>query len=135
VVVQNIVKHDKERMQKPTGTSSTMEKKAQVKQPQVKQPVQDHVKTVPTLNKEAAPNSTKELVNKVKKVKETIEMNPQIKLEKSRKNNVESLKVDQKPKAQEVGASRFSGEPAMREFDRRSIFSGWPNRNHSQRRS
>ncbi|MBY0148382.1 hypothetical protein [Neobacillus niacini] len=129
VVVQNIVKHDKESIQKPTGSSSTAEKKAQVKQL-----IQDKIKTVPTLKKEAAPNSTQELVNRVKKVKETIDTNPIAKVEKSKRNNVESQKVDKKPKAQEVGASRFSGEPAMREFDRRSIFSGWPNRNNSQRR-
>jgi hypothetical protein len=126
VVVQNIVKHDKESIQKPTGSSSTAEKKAQVKQL-----IQDKIKTVPTLKKEVAPNSTQELV---KKVKETIDTNPLVKVEKSKRNNVESQKVDKKPKAQEVGASRFSGEPAMREFDRRSIFSGWPNRNNSQRR-
>lgn len=129
VVVQNIVKHDKESIQNPTGSSSTAEKKAKVKQL-----IQDKIKTVPTLKKEAAPNSTQELVNRVKKVKETIDTNPIAKVEKSKRNNVESQKVDKKPKAQEVGVSRFSGEPAMREFDRRSIFSGWPNRNNSQRR-
>jgi len=129
VVVQNIVKHDKESIQKPTGSSSTAEKKAQVKQL-----IQDKIKTVPTLKKEAAPNSTQELVNRVNKVKESIDTTPIVKVEKSKRNNVESQKVDKKTKAQEVGASRFSGEPAMREFDRRSIFSGWPNRNNSQRR-
>jgi hypothetical protein len=129
VVVQNIVKLDKENIQKSTGASSTMEKKAQVKQP-----VQDQIKTVPTLKKEAAPNPTQELLNKVNKVKETIDTNPLVKKERSKRNSVESQKVDKKPNAQEVGASRFSGEPATREFDRRSIFSGWPNRNNSQRR-
>jgi hypothetical protein len=57
-----------------------------------------------------------------------------MKIEKTKINTIESKKEDTKPKAQEVGASRFSGEPAMREFDRRSIFSGWPNRNNSQKR-
>jgi hypothetical protein len=127
VMIQNIVKHDKENVQKPTGVS--LEKKSQGKQP-----VQEQVKTVPTLKKEVTSNSTRELLNKVNKVKEAIDTNPHMKIEKSKRNSVEVKQEDKKTKAQEVGASRFSGEPAMRDFDRRSIFSGWPNRNQSHRR-
>ncbi|MFP7298029.1 hypothetical protein [Neobacillus niacini] len=124
VVIQNIVKQDKQNSQKPTG--ATMDKRAQVKQP-----VRE------TKKSEAAPKEVKasqELMNKVKQVKETVETNPLIKVEKNNRNQVESKKENKKPRAQEVGASRFSGEPAMRDFDRRSIFSGWPNRNQSQKR-
>lgn len=127
VMIQNIVKHDKENVQKPPGVS--LEKKSQGKQP-----VQEQVKTVPTLKKEVTSNSTRELLNKVNKVKEAIDTNPQMKIEKSKRNSVEVQQEDKKTKAKEVGASRFSGEPAMRDFDRRTIFSGWPNRNQSQRR-
>ncbi|MDM5326564.1 hypothetical protein [Neobacillus sp. CF12] len=127
VKIQNIVKLDKENVQKPTGVS--LEKKSHGKQP-----VQEQVKTVPTLKKEVISTSTKELLNKVNKVKEAIDATPLMKTEKSKRNSVEAQKEENKPKAQSVGASRFSGEPAMRDFDRRSIFSGWPNRNQSQRR-
>jgi chemotaxis protein histidine kinase CheA len=127
VVVQNIVKHDKEIAQKPAAPS--LEKRAQVKQP-----VREQKKAEPSPKKEVTAKATQELLNKVKKVKETLDTNPLMKIEKTKINTVESKKEDTKPKAQEVGASRFSGEPAMREFDRRSIFSGWPNRNNSQKR-
>jgi hypothetical protein len=127
VMIQNIVKLDKENVQKTTGVG--VEKKSQGKQP-----VQEQVKTVPTLKKEVTSTSTRELLNKVIKVREAIDTNPQMKIEKSKRNSVETQKEENKSKAQSVGASRFSGEPAMRDFDRRSIFSGWPNRNQSQRR-
>jgi chemotaxis protein histidine kinase CheA len=127
VVVQNIVKHDKEIAQKPAAPS--LEKRAQVKQP-----VREQKKAESSPKKEVTAKATQELLNKVKKVKETLDTNPLMKIEKTKINTVESKKEDTKPKAQEVGASRFSGEPAMREFDRRSIFSGWPNRNNSQKR-
>ncbi|MFB3165261.1 hypothetical protein ABLO26_28310 [Neobacillus sp. 179-J 1A1 HS] len=127
VVVQNIVKHDKEIAQKPAAPS--LEKRAQVKQP-----VREQKKAEASPKKEVTAKATQELLNKVKKVKETLDTNPLMKIEKTKINTVESKKEDTKPKAQEVGASRFSGEPAMREFDRRSIFSGWPNRNNSQKR-
>ncbi|MFB3167166.1 hypothetical protein P5G62_008585 [Neobacillus sp. 179-C4.2 HS] len=127
VVVQNIVKHDKEIAQKPAAPS--LEKRAQVKQP-----VREQKKAEPSPKKEVTAKATQELLNKVKKVKETLDTNPLMKIEKTKINTVESKKEDTKPKAQEVGASRFSGEPAMREFDRRSIFSGWPNRNNAQKR-
>jgi hypothetical protein len=127
VFIQNIVKHDKESAQKPAAPS--LERRAQVKQP-----VREQMKVEPSPKKEVTANSTQELLNKVKKVKETLDTNPLMKIEKSKINTVEIKKEDKKPKAQEVGASRFSGEPAMRDFDRRSIFSGWPNRNHSQKR-
>ncbi len=126
VVIQNIVKHDKESIQKSSAPS--IEKRAQVKQP-----VREQLKAEPKPKKEVTVNSTQELLNKVKKVKETIDTNPLMKIEKTKMNTDESKKED-KPKAQEVGASRFSGEPARRDFDRRSIFSGWPNRNNSQKR-
>lgn len=127
VVIQNIVKHDKESAQKPAAPS--MEKRAQIKQP-----VREQMKAEPSPKKEVTANPTQELLNKVKKVKETLDTNPLMKIEKNMVNTVESKKEDKKTKAQEVGASRFSGEPAMRDFDRRSIFSGWPNRNNSKRR-
>ncbi|WHX98219.1 hypothetical protein [Neobacillus sp. DY30] len=127
VVIQNIVKHDKENVQQPAAPS--MEKRAQVKQS-----VREQLKAEPAPKKEVTANSTKELLNKVKKVKETIDTNPLMKIEKSKINAVESKNEVNKPKAQEVGASRFSGEPVTRNFDRRSIFSGWPNRDNSQRR-
>jgi hypothetical protein len=127
VVIQNIVKHDKESAQKPAAPS--MEKRAQIKQP-----VREQLKAEPSPKKEVTANPTQELLNKVKKVKETLDTNPLMKIEKNMVNTVESKKEDKKTKAQEVGASRFSGEPAMRDFDRRSIFSGWPNRNNAQRR-
>lgn len=127
VVIQNIVKHDKESVQRPAAPS--LEKRAQVKQP-----VREQIKADSAPKKEVTANSTQELLNKVKKVKETLDTNPLMKIEKTKMNTLESKKEDKKPKAQEVGASRFSGEPAMRDFDRRSIFSGWPNRNHSQKR-
>ena len=126
VVIQNIVKHDKETIQKPAD--SMVDKRAQVKQP-----IREQIKSE-TSKKEVTANSTQELLNKVKKAKETIDTNPLMKIEKTKRDSVESKKEDKKPKAQEVGASRFSGEPAMRDFDRRSIFSGWPNRNNSQKR-
>jgi hypothetical protein len=127
VVIQNIVKHDKESIQKPTG--STIEKRAQVKPP-----VREQKKSEPVTKNEGTAKSSQELISKVKQVKETIDTNPLMKIEKTKRNQVESKKEDNKPKAQAVGASRFSGEPAMRDFDRRSIFSGWPNRNQSQKR-
>jgi hypothetical protein len=129
VVIQNIVKHDKDSIQKSTAPS--IEKRVKVKQP-----VREQMKAepAPAPKKEVTANSTQELLNKVKKVKETIDTNPLMKIEKAKMNTVESKKEDKKPKAQEVGASRFSGEPAKPDFDRRSIFSGWPNRNNSQRR-
>jgi hypothetical protein len=127
VVVQNIVKHDKEIAQKPAAPS--LEKRAQVKQP-----VREQMKAEPSPKKEVTANSTQELLNKVKKVKATLDTNPLMKVEKTKINTVESKTEDKKPKAQEVGASRFSGEPSIREFDRRSIFSGWPNRNNAQKR-
>jgi hypothetical protein len=127
VVIQNIVKHDKESIQKAAAPS--MDKRVQVKQP-----VREEMKPDPAPKKEVPAIATQELLNKVKKVKETIETNPLMKIEKKKVNTVESKKEDKKPKAQEVGASRFSGEPVKRDFDRRSIFSGWPNRNNSQRR-
>ncbi|MCM3691318.1 hypothetical protein [Neobacillus niacini] len=128
VTIQNIVKHDKENIQKPTG--STMDKRVQVKQP-----VREQKKSEPAKKNEGTAKSSQELMNKVKQVKESIDTNPLMKIEKTKRNQVESNKEDKKPKAQEVGASRFSGEPAMRHFDRRSIFSGWPNRNQSQKRN
>ncbi|MDQ0970919.1 chemotaxis protein histidine kinase CheA [Neobacillus niacini] len=127
VVVQNIVKHDKEIVQKPAAPS--LEKRAKVKQP-----VREQKKAEPSPKKEVTANATQELLNKVKKVKETLDTNPLMKIEKTQISTVESKKEDKKPKAQEVGASRFSGEPAIRDFDRRSIFSGWPNRNNSKKR-
>ncbi|PAE44039.1 hypothetical protein [Bacillus sp. 7884-1] len=127
VVIQNIVKHDKESIQKPT--SSKVDKRVQVKQP-----VREQKKSEPETKNEGTAKSPQELINKVKQVKETIDTNPLMKIEKTKRNQVESKKEDKKPKAQEVGASRFSGEPATRDFDRRSIFSGWPNRNQSQKR-
>ncbi|MDQ1002458.1 hypothetical protein QFZ28_002858 [Neobacillus niacini] len=127
VVIQNIVKHDKENIQKAAAPS--MDKRAQVKQP-----VREQMKAEPAPKKQVPASSAQELLNKVKKVKETLETNPLMKIEKTKMNTVESKKEDKKPKAQEVGASRFSGEPAKRDFDRRSIFSGWPNRNNSQKR-
>lgn len=127
VVIQNIVKHDKDSIQKSAAPS--IEKKVKVKQP-----VREKMKAEPAPKKEDTVNSTQELLNKVKKVKETIDTNPLMKIEKAKMNTVESKKEDKKPNAQEVGASRFSGEPAKPGFDRRSIFSGWPNRNHSQKR-
>jgi chemotaxis protein histidine kinase CheA len=127
VVVQNIVKHDKEIAQTPAAPS--LEKRAKVKQP-----VREQKKAEPSPKKEVTAKAKQELLNKVKKVKETLDTNPLMKIEKTQVNTVESKKEDTKPKAQEVGASRFSGEPVMRDFDRRSIFSGWPNRNNSQKR-
>ncbi|NWQ42706.1 hypothetical protein MLOOGBEN_18550 [Bacillus sp. EB106-08-02-XG196] len=127
VVIQNIVKNDKESIQKPAG--SIIDKRAQVKQP-----VREQKKSEPVTKNEVSAKSSQELINKVKQVKETIDTNPLMKIEKTKRNQVESKNEDKKPKAQEVGASRFSGEPAMRDFDRRSIFSGWPNRNQSQKR-
>jgi chemotaxis protein histidine kinase CheA len=124
VVIQNIVKHDKEKL-----SSSSIDKRAQVKQP-----IRELIKSNPPQKKDVNAKSTEELLNKVKKIKETIDTNPLMKIEKTKKNTVESKKEEKKPKAQEVGASRFTGEPAPRDFDRRSIFSGWPNRNNSQRR-
>lgn len=127
VVIQNIVKHDKENIQKSAAP-------AKEKRAKVKQPVREQLKAEPAMKKEVTAVSKQELLNKVKKVKETIDTNPLIKIENKNTNTVESKKEDKKPKAQEVGASRFSGEPAKPDFDRRSIFSGWPNRNNSQRR-
>jgi hypothetical protein len=127
VIIQNIVKHDKETTIK--SASPSIEKRAQVKQL-----VREQTKAEPAPKKEVTANSTQELLNKVKKVKETIDTNPLMKIEKTKMKTVESKIEDKKPKAQEVGASRFSGEPVTRDFDRRSIFSGWPNRNNSQRR-
>jgi hypothetical protein len=127
VIVQNIVKHDREIAQKPAAPS--LEKRAQVKQS-----VREQLKAEPSPKKEVTANSTQELLNKVKKVKESLDINPLMKIEKTKMNTVENKKEDKEPKAQEVGASRFSGEPTMRDFDRRSIFSGWPNRNNSQKR-
>jgi chemotaxis protein histidine kinase CheA len=124
VVIQNIVKHDKEKL-----SSSSIDKRAQVKQP-----IRELIKSNPPQKKDVNAKSTEELLNKVKKIKETLDTNPLMKIEKTKKNTVESKKEEKKPKAQEVGASRFTGEPAPRDFDRRSIFSGWPNRNNSQRR-
>ncbi|MEH7255627.1 hypothetical protein V7111_26310 [Neobacillus niacini] len=126
VVVQSIVKHDRETVQKPAG--SMVDKRAQIKQL-----VREQIKSEP-LKKEVTGNSTQELLNKVKLAKETMDTNPLMKIEKTKKTSVESKKEDKNPTAHEVGASRFSGEPAMRNFDRRSIFSGWPNRNSSQKR-
>lgn len=126
VVIQNIVKHDKENLQKAAAPS--MDKRVQVK------PVREQLKVEPQTKKEVPASSTQELLNKVKMVKQTIDTNPLMKIEKTKMNTVESKKEDKKPKAQEVGASRFSGEPAKPDFDRRSIFSGWPNRHNSQRR-
>ena len=126
VVIQKIVKHDKETIQKPAA--SVVDKRAQVKQA-----IREQIKSE-TPKKDATANSTQELLNRVKKAKETIDTNPVMKIEKTKKNSVESKEEDKKPKAQEVGTSRFSGEPAMRDFDRKSIFSGWPNRNNSQKR-
>ncbi|WHZ00649.1 hypothetical protein QNH48_16430 [Neobacillus sp. YX16] len=127
VVIQNIVKNEKESIQKPT--SSKVDKRVQVKQP-----VREQKKSEPETKNEGTAKSPQELINKVKQVKETIDTNPLMKIEKTKRNQVESKKEDKKPKAQEVGASRFAGEPATRDFDRRSIFSGWPNRNQSQKR-
>jgi hypothetical protein len=126
VVIQNIVKHDKENLQKAAAPS--MDKRVQVK------PVREQLKVEPQMKKEVPASSTQELLNKVKLVKQTIDTDPLMKIEKTKMHTVESKKEDKKPKAQEVGASRFSGEPAKRDFDRRSIFSGWPNRNNSLRR-
>lgn len=128
VVIQNIVKHDKETVQKPA--SSTIDKRAQIKQ----QPVREQKKSAPTTKNEVPSPSTQDLLNRVKIVKETLETNPLMKIEKTRKNSVEIKQEDKKPKAQDVGLSRFSGEPAPRDFDRRSIFSGWPNRNNPLKR-
>jgi hypothetical protein len=127
VVIQNIVKHDKESIQKPTG--STIDKRAQIMQS-----AREQKKSEPITKTEVTAIPSQELINKVKQVKETIDTNPLMKIEMTKRNQVESKKEDHKPKAQEVGASRFSGEPATRDFDRRSIFSGWPNRNQTQRR-
>lgn len=127
VVIQNLVKHDKENIQKSTG--ALLEKRAQVKQP-----VREQKKSDPTPKKEATVNSTQELLSRVKKVKETIDTNPLIKIETTKSSSVERKQEDKQPKAQEVGKSRFSGEPVMRDFDRKSIFSGWPNRNNSLKR-
>ncbi|MEC1524244.1 hypothetical protein P9D43_19770 [Neobacillus niacini] len=127
VVIQNVVQHDKASVLRPAPPS--VEKRAQVKQT-----VREQMKAVPVPKKEVTANSTQELLNKVKKVKETIDTNPLMKIDKSKMSTVESKKEDIKPKAQEVGVSRFSGEPVKSDFDRRSIFSGWPNRSNSLKR-
>jgi hypothetical protein len=98
------------------------------------QSAREQKKSEPITKTEVTAIPSQELINKVKQVKETIDTNPLMKIEMTKRNQVESKKEDHKPKAQEVGASRFSGEPATRDFDRRSIFSGWPNRNQTQRR-
>lgn len=70
----------------------------------------------------------------VKKVQKELETLPLVKMESSKKNVTENRRLEEKPKAQEVGASRFAGEPVSRNIDRRSIFSGWPNRKPAPRR-
>lgn len=69
----------------------------------------------------------------VKNVQKEQETPPLVKMESTKKTVTENKRIEEKPKAQEVGVSRFAGEPA-RNVDRRSIFSGWPNRKPAARR-
>lgn len=72
----------------------------------------------------------KKMVKNVQKQQDTPSV---VKMESTKKTVTENKKMEEKPKAQEVGVARFAGEPA-RNLDRRSIFSGWPNRKPAARR-
>jgi hypothetical protein len=69
----------------------------------------------------------------IKNIQKELETPPLVKMESMKKTVTENKKLEEKPKAQEVGVARFAGEPA-RNLERRSIFSGWPNRKPVARR-
>jgi hypothetical protein len=118
---------EKETVQKPTILFK--ETKVPVKE------VQNEVKPLLMNAAMQRDKQTQELLAKVKKVKETYEKTqPLKKMEPPKKPTAAAKNNEEVPVAQEVGASRFSGEPAPRVFDRRSIFSGWPSRQSESRR-
>lgn len=95
---------------------------------------------VPPMRMASTPPKEEQLKKTVKNVQKELETPPIMKMDGSKKNVTENRRLEEKPKAQdktkpqEVAASRFAGEPVIREFDRRSIFSGWPNRKPAPRR-
>jgi hypothetical protein len=128
--LQHTVKRDQEPIQKPTVY--LQEKKNTVK---------ETINEVKSVKVDSAPinrvtvKQTQELLSKVKKVKDSFEnTQPLMKIDNAKKNHHSENKTEEKPVAQEVGAFRFAGEPAQRDYDRRSIFSGWPSRKSSPRR-
>jgi hypothetical protein len=128
--VQHTVKREQEPLQKPTVY--VQEKKNSIK---------ETINEVKSVKVDSAPinrvtvKQTQELLTKVKKVKDSYEnTQPLMKIDNAKKNNHSENKTEEKPVAQEVGAFRFAGEPAQRDYDRRSIFSGWPSRKSSPRR-
>jgi chemotaxis protein histidine kinase CheA len=127
--VQHTVKREQEPLKKPTVY--IQEKKNTVK---------ETINEVKSIKVDSAPinrvtvKQTQELLSKVKKVKDSYETTqPLMKIDHAKKDHTEN-KTQEKPVAQEVGAFRFAGEPAQRDYDRRSIFSGWPSRKSSPRR-
>jgi hypothetical protein len=133
-VNQNPPKREKEISQKPPVTIK--EQKAHVNE--IARDAQSQ-RNIPAPKKDFSSRQTQELLNRVKKVKDSFEPQPLMKIEPTKKeriekNSLESKQNDVKPVAQEVGAFRFAGEPSTRDFDRRSIFSGWPSRKSTPRR-
>lgn len=121
-VVHQVSKREKEPIQQPPYLAT--ERKSQAKEvPREAAPARMETIT----HKEEPPK------NVVKKVKQEIDTQPLMKIDNTKKNTIERKKIDERPVPQEVGASRFAGEPVARNFDRRSIFSGWPGRKTSRR--
>lgn len=99
-----------------------------------KVPVKNSSLEVPPMRMDNPTPKVEQPKKTVKNVQKELETPPFMKMDGSKKNVTENRRLEEKPKAQEVGASRFAGEPVSRDFDRRSIFSGWPNRKPSPRR-
>ena len=128
--VQHSVKREQEHLQKPIVY--VQEKKNTVKET-INEGKSVKVDSAP-INRVTV-KQTQELLSKVKKVKDSYETTqPLMKIDNTKKNQTEDKTHVEKPVAQEVGAFRFAGEPATRDHDRRSIFSGWPSRKNSPRR-
>ncbi|WP_342431457.1 hypothetical protein [Neobacillus sp. FSL H8-0543] len=128
--VQHTVKREQEHLQKPMVY--VQEKRNSIK---------ETISEVKPVKVDSAPinrvtvKQTQELLTKVKKVKDSYETTqPLMKIDNGKKNHSENKNQIEKPVAQEVGAFRFAGEPATPDYDRRSIFSGWPSRKSSPRR-
>nr|WP_263326742.1 DUF2642 domain-containing protein [Neobacillus sp. Marseille-Q6967] len=98
--------------------------------------VQKELKPVKMETMSQKDKNADEMPAKVKKVQETIETSPLMKIGSSRRSSKVAKETVVKPQTQEVAASRFAGEPTPQhgDFDRRSIFSGWPSRKNMPRR-
>lgn len=126
--VQKLTMQDKEITQPVTYVSK--EKKAPAKEIEHDS---KSVKMEVLSQKEVKNKKHQELTSKIKS--QTPETQPLMKITNPNKNSGVNKEPEVKPQLQEVAASRYVGEPASdRQFDRRSIFSGWPSRRNTPNR-